>query len=237
MTKPFKFKQFTVNQDRCAMKIGTDGVLLGAWASVDENPFSVLDIGAGTGVLSLMIAQRSAAENIEAIEIDADAYEQCADNFENSAWADRLFCYHASLLEFTEEINDKYDLIICNPPFYAEDYKTTDSSRDLARFNDAMPFSHLIYAVKNLLSEDGIFSVIIPYKEEANFVKLAIKADLFPNRICHLKGNPEAEFKRNLLEFSFKKTETTTSTLVIETSRHQYTEDYITLTKDFYLKM
>lgn len=123
--KPFKFKEFTINQDRCAMKIGTDGVLLGAWTSLNNNPFSVLDIGSGTGVLSLMMAQRSAAQNIEALEIDADAYEQCSENFENSSWADRLFCYHASLLEFIEEIEDTYDLIICNPPFIQKIIKLT----------------------------------------------------------------------------------------------------------------
>lgn len=219
------------------MKIGTDGVLLGAWTSIDNRPFSVLDIGAGTGVLSLMIAQRSSAENIEAIEIDADAYEQCAENFENSPWSDRLFCYHASLLEFIEEVDDEFDLIICNPPFYSEDYKTQDKSRDLARFNDAMPFEHLIYAAAKLLSEDGIFSTVIPFKEESNFVELASKVGLFLNRSLHIKGSPESEIKRSLLEFSFQKKETSASELIIETSRHQYTDDYINLTKDFYLKM
>ncbi|WP_179004426.1 tRNA1(Val) (adenine(37)-N6)-methyltransferase [Winogradskyella forsetii] len=237
MTKPFKFKQFTVNQDRCAMKIGTDGVLLGAWTSIENNPYSVLDIGAGTGVLSLMIAQRSDAETIEALEIDDDAFEQCSENFENSDWADRLFCYHASLLEFVEEIEDKYDLIICNPPFYSEDYKTDSKARDLARFNDAMPFEHLIYAVVNLLSDTGLFSVVIPYKEETNFVNLASKVGLFPKRIRHVKGNPNSEIKRSLLEFSFEETEIKTSELVIETARHQYTEAYINLTQEFYLKM
>lgn len=237
LIKPFKFKQFTVNQDKCAMKIGTDGVLLGAWTSVKQNPFSVLDIGAGTGVLSLMIAQRSDAENIEALEIDADAYEQCAENFENSPWADRLFCYHASLLEFVEEIDDKYDLIICNPPFYSEDYKTTNKSRDLARFNDAMPFEHLVFAVSNLLATQGIFSVVIPYKEALNFIELASKVGLFLNCSLHIKGNPESELKRSLLEFSFQNLEIQTSELTIETARHKYTKDYISLTKDFYLKM
>jgi tRNA1Val (adenine37-N6)-methyltransferase len=237
MNKPFQFKEFTVNQDKCAMKIGTDSVLLGAWTSIEHNQVSVLDIGAGTGVLSLMIAQRRAAQNIDALEIDADAYEQCSENFENSLWADRLFCYHASLLEFVEEIEDKYDLIICNPPFYSENYKTNNDARDLARFNDAMPFEHLIYAVANLLSEEGVFSVVIPYKEEASFIDLASKAGLFLNRSLHVKGNPDSEIKRSLLEFSFKENEIETSELIIETARHQYTEEYINLTKDFYLKM
>ena len=112
--KPFLFKKFSVNQDRCAMKIGTDGVLLGAWTSISQNPFSVLDIGAGTGVISLMLAQRCYAELIDAIEIDANAYEQCTENFENSPWNDRLFCYHASVKEFAQEIDDEYDFPVCH---------------------------------------------------------------------------------------------------------------------------
>ncbi|WP_299521026.1 methyltransferase [Winogradskyella sp.] len=237
MKKPFHFKQFTVNQDRCAMKIGTDGVLLGAWTSIENNPFSILDIGAGTGILSLMLAQRSNAQQIEAIEIDEEAYEQCIDNFENSPWNDRLFCYHASLLEFVEEVDDTFNLIICNPPFYSENYKTDNSSRDLARFNDAMPFEHLIYAATHLLSENGLFSVVIPKKEEKKFIDLALKTGLFPNRILHVKGQPHSKIKRSLIEFSFRKTEITTNELIIETKRHHYTTDYINLTKDFYLKM
>ena len=235
--KPFKFKQFSVNQDQCAMKIGTDGVLLGAWADVEQSPFAILDIGAGTGVLGLMLAQRSHAEVIDAIEIDDDAYEQCVDNFEQSPWADRLFCYHASLEEFAEEIDDEYDLIICNPPFYAEDYKTENESRDLARFQDAMPFEHLLQSVSILLAPEGTFNVIIPFNEEEKFIALASHFQLFPNKICHVKGNPDTEVKRSLLRCSFSESDILMETLIIETERHQYTQDYINLTKDFYLKM
>lgn len=237
MNKPFQFKKFTINQDKCAMKIGTDSVLLGAWTSVENKPFSVLDIGSGTGILSIMMAQRSHAQNIEAIEIDGNAYEQCAENFENSPWSDRLFCYHASLLEFVEEVEDEYDLIICNPPFYSEDYKTENKARDLARFNDAMPFEHLIYAVLNLLTKEGVFSVVIPYKEELKFIELAASKGLFPKRKLHVKGNANSDIKRSLIEFTFAEQHIETSELIIETARHQYTEDYINLTKDFYLKM
>ncbi|WP_159022497.1 tRNA1(Val) (adenine(37)-N6)-methyltransferase [Formosa sp. L2A11] len=237
MSKPFKFKEFTINQDRCAMKIGTDGVLLGAWASIDHNPFSILDIGAGTGVIALMLAQRSYAELIDAMEIDDEAYEQCVDNFETAPWADRLFCYHAALEEFVDEIEDQYDLIVSNPPFYSEDYKTANEQRDLARFSEALPFDHLIDSASKLLSEHGIFCLIIPFKEESNIIELALKVNLFPNKILHVKGNPDSEIKRSLMQFSFTKTDTETNTLIIETDRHNYTEDYIKLTKDFYLKM
>ena len=219
------------------MKIGTDAVLLGAWTSIKHQPFSILDIGSGTGVLSLMLAQRSHAEVIDSLEIDENAYEQCVENFENSSWSDRLFCYHASLEEFVEEIEDKYDLIISNPPFYSEDYKTDNNQRDLARFADAMPFNHLIESASKLLSENGLFSVIIPFKEEETFIALASKVNLFPNRILQVKGSPTSEIKRSLIEFSFKKSNPIQEELIIETSRHQYTTSYINLTKDFYLKM
>lgn len=237
MNKPFTFKEFSVNQDRCAMKIGTDGVLLGAWTSIKHAPDSILDIGTGTGVLALMLAQRSFAETIEALEIDGDAFEQAAENFENSPWGDRLFCYHAGFMEFVEEIDDQYDLIISNPPFYSEDYKTDNTQRDLARFTDALPFDHLLYGTSKLLSENGTASFIIPYSEEDIFLAIAEKVNLSANRITRVKGTPATDIKRSLIELSFTKTDVDTSELIIETSRHQYTEDYIKLTKDFYIKM
>lgn len=234
---PFKFKQFTIDQDRCAMKIGTDAVLLGAWTSVNQEPFSVLDIGAGSGVVALILAQRSNAELIDAIEIADDAYEQCTENFENSSWNDRLFCYHTSLKEFTEEIDDKYDLIVSNPPFYSDNYKSDNKQRDLARFEDALPFSHLLESVSNLLSKNGVFSVVLPFKEEERFIALATESRLFPNSILRVKGNPSSEIKRSLMQFSFTECEVEIDELIIETERHQYTQDYINLTKEFYLKM
>ena len=234
----FQFKQFSIEQDRCAMKIGTDGVLLGAWTPIENNPFSILDIGTGTGIIALMLAQRSGAEQIDALEIDEEAYEQATDNFENSPWNDRLFCFHAGLDEFVEEPEDEYDLIVSNPPFYSEDYKTKNEQRDLARFQDAMPFEELVEAVALLLSENGIFSVIIPFKEEEKFLVLANEYELFPLKITRVKGTPNSEIKRSLLAFSRNKIVIfPVDELIIETARHIYTSEYIEITKDFYLKM
>lgn len=233
----FNFKKFHVNQDRCAMKIGTDGVLIGAWTPLINNPFNVLDIGAGTGILSLMLAQRSNAEQIDAIEIDEDAYEQCVENFEASPWGDKLFCFHAGLDEFVDEPEDEYDLIISNPPFYTDDYKSDNTSRDLARFEDALPFEELIEAAALLLSDNGIFSVIIPFKEEERFVAMCKELDLFPLKITHVKGTPTSEIKRSLLAFCRMEQTPLIDELVIEVSRHNYTLEYIDLTKEFYLKM
>lgn len=234
----FQFKQFSVEQDRCAMKIGTDGVLLGAWAPVLPNLSRVLDIGTGTGVLALMLAQRCPLAQIDALEIDENAYEQAVDNFENSIWNERLFCFHAGLDEFVEEPEDEYDLIVCNPPFYSEEYKTGNKQRDLARFQDALPFDDLIEAADLLLSENGIMAVIIPFKETQRFLAIADTFELYPTHITHVKGTPNSETKRSLLALSRKKTVAyPIDTLVIELSRHQYSPEYRALTHDFYLKI
>ena len=234
----FKFKQFAVNQDRCAMKIGTDAVLLGAWCPIDNNPKSILDVGAGTGILALMLAQRTNADQIDALEIDEEAYEQCVENFENSPWADKLFCYHAALDEFVDDPEDEYDLIISNPPFYSEDFKTTDEQRDLARFQDAMPFEDLIEAADLLLSENGTFAVVIPYKEEERFIDLCAEYELYPVKATRVKGSHKTPIVRSLLAFKrYELSVLTADELVIEINRHEYTDDYINLTQDFYLKM
>ncbi|WKW47092.1 methyltransferase [Myroides sp. JBRI-B21084] len=236
----FQFKQFTIQQDRCAMKVGTDGVLLGAWAPLINNPFNILDIGAGTGLIALMLAQRSNAQQIDAVEIDENAYEQCVENFEQSNWNDRLFCYHASIDELTEEFfeeEEEYDLIVSNPPFYAENYSSGNDKRDQARFQEALPFNELIESAQALLSDNGIFAVIIPHKEEENFIELAQSVGLFPLKITRVKGNPSSEIKRSLLAFSRFEQNPLIDELIIETARHAYTEAYIVLTKPFYLKM
>jgi tRNA1Val (adenine37-N6)-methyltransferase len=233
----FQFKQFSIQQDKCAMKVGTDGVLLGAWAPVDHRPFSILDIGAGTGVIALMLAQRSHAEQIDALEIDEDAYEQAVDNFENSPWGDRLFCYHAGLDEFMDEPEDEYDLIISNPPFYTDGYFSGDEQRDKARFTESLPFEDLVEASALLLSEDGVLAVIIPFKEEDKFIALAKEDELYPFKITRVKGTPTTEVKRSLIAFSRDKKEVAIDELTIEMERHDYTDEYTELTKDFYLKM
>ena len=240
MSKPFKFKEFTIHQDKTAMKVGTDGVLLGAWCSVEDFPDTILDVGSGTGVVSLMIAQRSDAMTIDAVEIDENAYEQTVANFEESDWGDRLYCYNATFQEFAKEIAEEeetYDLIVSNPPFYTDNFETNDEARNKARFTTSLSFEELLLGVSKILSASGKFSTIIPFKEEENFIALAKEKQLFLNKICRIKGNPTSEIKRSLLEFSFKENNIIEENLTIEIERHQYTEAYINLTKDFYLKM
>lgn len=219
------------------MKVGTDGVLLGSWTPLEHSPNSIFDIGSGTGLIALMLAQRSDAETIDAIEIDENAFEQCVENFEASPWGDRLFCYHAGLDEFVDGSDEKYDLIVSNPPFYTEEVSSGDTARDVARQNIALPFDELLAGVSKLLSEKGIFSTIIPFNEENRFMDLAAQSKLFPQKITRVKGNFNSKIKRSLLQFGFQKGEINIDKLVIEIERHRYTEEYINLTKDFYLKM
>jgi tRNA1Val (adenine37-N6)-methyltransferase len=232
----FQFKQFSVDHDKCAMKVGTDAVLLGSWAYVDHRPKSILDIGAGSGILALMLAQRSSAELIDALEIDASAYEQCVTNFEQSPWRDRLFCYHASLEEFTEEIEDKYDLIVSNPPFYTNPFDTQNDARNRARFEHAMPFRHLIESVSKLLSDGGQFCVIVPYSAEKTFYTLAKEQGLFCHNILHVRGEKQGKIKRCLMAFSFENRQTDRQEMYLEDGRHSYSEAYKNMTKEFYLK-
>jgi tRNA1Val (adenine37-N6)-methyltransferase len=235
----FSFKQFTIQQDRCAMKVGTDGVLLGAWTSLENNPQTILDIGAGTGLIALMLAQRSNAEQIDAIEIDEDAYEQCVENFENSPWADRLFCFHASLDEFAEEPEDeKYDLIVSNPPYFVpNENELIPENRKKARFNDSLPFEDLVGYASQLLSEAGELVVVIPFAEEEKVIVLANANKLFPYRITRVRGTATAPIKRSLLQFSFTKQNLEVNELILEISRHEYTQDFKELVQEFYLKL
>ena len=222
------------------MKVGTDGVLLGAWVSVNHKPQKILDIGSGTGLIGLMLAQRSYANTIDAVEIDKAAFEQTVENFEESRWSDRLFCYNYSFQNFAEEISKEqhtYDLIVSNPPFYNDGFTSKNVSRNKARSTLSLPFHELLFGVSNILSKSGFFSIIIPFKEEVNFISLAMQYGLFINQSCRVKGNKNSEIKRSLLSFSFSKTSIKPTVLTIEKSRNVYTANYIDLTKKFYLKM
>ena len=241
--QPFQFKKFKVHQDRCAMKVGTDGVLLGAWSSIEHEPKSILDIGAGTGVIALQLAQRSSASTIDAIEIDDHAHEQCTHNFENSDWADRLFCYHASVQEFASEMEHKYDLIVSNPPFFKApksiDAQTQNTSQEraVARFTDTLPFKHLVVCAAHLLSQNGVFCTILPHKEADSFIEIAAQNKLFISKICTIRGIKTSKIKRCMLAFSLHQSKPKTQELIIEVSRHNYTQDYKNLVRDFYVKM
>ena len=233
----FQFKQFSVYQDRCAMKVGTDGVLLGAWVNVD-NAKNTLDIGTGTGLIALMMAQRSVSTLITAIEIDSEAACQATENVLNSPWKDRIEVVNADLLDFN--CSKRYDVIVSNPPYFSQSLPSPNKQRTLARHNDHLTYSALIQKVATLLSENGRFSVIISYDHKDEFIQLASQSRLYLQRIVAVKTTPTSVFRRVLLEFSFVESiveQLKVEELLIERERHQYSTEYINLTKDFYLKM
>lgn len=229
----FRFKQFSIKQNLCAMKVGTDGVLLGAWSKIPSG--KVLDVGSGSGLISLMIAQRNLNCEIDAIDIEQNAFLQTQQNVIASKWNSRIKVFNTSLQLFLP--NKKYELIISNPPFFINATKSTNNAKNIARHTDDLPFTDFIDRVKELLTKDGILSLILPLQESLFFIELALKQKLYLNRKCWVKPNYEKEPKRVLLEFSFSEKKILIETLVIETEkRHHYTEEYRNLTQDFYLK-
>ena len=218
------------------MKIGTDGVLLGGWVRTKKER-SMLDIGTGTGLIALQLAQKSQAETIDAVEIDAASFEQAVENFENSPWKERLFCYHSSFQNFAREIEESYELIVSNPPFYKTPHPSKNSQRDKARFEKSLPFEDLMAGVAKLLCPSGRFAVIVPFREEASLVNIGHQHKLQLQKCCRVQGNSKSPVKRSLLEFGFEKKQIKFSDLQIESERHRYTKDYINLVKDFYIKM
>lgn len=229
----FKFKEFEVVQEKSAMKIGTDGVLLGAWAN-SKNPEKILDIGTGTGLIALMLAQRFPQAELTGIEIDQNAFEEAQFNVAESKYSKRISVLHTSLQDFVSD--EKFDLILCNPPFFELTHKE-NSARNKARQQSDLTFEELIFYANKLLAPNGKLAVIIPFESETYFLDLASKSNLFPEKITNVKGNENVPFKRSLLLFSRIQSIIQIDKLTIEISRNVYTEDYISLTKDFYLKM
>ena len=231
--KPFNFKQFSIQQNNTAMKVGTDGVLLGAWTTVKNG--TILDIGTGTGLIAIMLAQRSKTALIDAIEVEEDAHNQAKENIASCNWKNRISAHHLPIQNFKP--TTQYDLIISNPPFFLASTKAPNEDRNTARHTDSLSFDDLIASVIRLLNSEGIFSLILPINEAELFINIATAQHLFLNKKCVIKPNPTKPAKRVLMEFSFSKTDIVSKELTIETAtRHQYTKEYISLTQDFYLK-
>jgi len=214
------------------MKVGTDSIVLGSWVALTDE-VSLLDIGTGTGILALMLAQRSTAETIDAVEIGAIAFEEAVDNFENSPWADRLFCYHTSIQNFAEEA-DTYDLIIANPPYFEPSELSDKHDRNVARQTFELGHYELLQITKKLLRKDGSCAFVIPYEIETYFVKLANEIELFPFRILHTKDTETAAYKRSFLQFKGHRTSCKTDALVLKNDDKSYSNAFTELTKEFY---
>jgi len=229
----FKFKKFLVRHRDAAMKVGVDGVLLGAWASA-ESPKRILDIGSGTGLIALMLAQRFENARITAVEINRSAFEESEFNFNNSPFSDRMKAVNLPIQEFKDE--NKFELIVSNPPYFKPNHDN-GSDRSLARQQTELSFEDLSKSVEKLLVTAGNFGLILPFESENDFIRIASKNLLYPKKITRVRGNPQAEVKRSLMLFSNTKSDTEIDELTIEKSRNVYTEEYIGLTKEFYLKM
>ncbi len=228
----FKFKQFTVIQEHSAMKVGIDAVLLGAWAGIQEAK-SILDVGTGTGLIALMMAQRSNAK-ITAVEIDESACREALMNIQNSPWPDQIEVCHTTFQEFQQVTDQRFDHIVSNPPYFENSSRPEELNRRNARHNDELPFNDLIERSTKLLQPSGHLSVILPVNVSEKFVKTAGYLGLFLNRTTWVKHKPEKPFHRRLLEFSRNKTAQDESILVIE-SKREYTDDYKNMTREFYL--
>ena len=159
----FKFKQFTIHQNDTAMKVGTDGVLLGAWTKIKTDTQNILDIGTGTGLIALMLAQKTlSSSQIDAVELDQLAYQQAKENFKLSNWSQKLQAINQSIQEFTINTSKKYDLIISNPPFFRNSFASKNTQRQIARHTDSLSYDDLLYSVKKILLDDGIFQLSFP---------------------------------------------------------------------------
>jgi tRNA1Val (adenine37-N6)-methyltransferase len=231
----FQFKQFTIYHDRCAMKVNTDSVLLGSWADI-TNASAILDVGAGTGLLAIMLAQRSGAY-IEAMEVEQSAYMQAAENIQSCPWFDRIFLHHSSFQEFAYITNKKYDLIISNPPYFVSSLKAIKKERTMARHCDTLTHSELLNYSASLLTSNGLLSVIMPYSEGHIFIAEAIKYGFYCSRKTYIKSTSEQSPKRILVEFSKIPVNPAEDTIIVKGGySKKYTEKYINLTKDFYIK-
>ena len=242
----FRFKQFTVWHDRCAMKVGTDGVLLGAWAGQErlgktqENPpRNILDIGTGSGLIALMLAQRFPQARITGIDSDRDAVMQARENFAGSPWSGRLRAIHTSLQNYChgpEAASERFGLIVSNPPFYDNTLTNPDSRRCAARHTGGLPHDELLLLSAGLLTDSGVFSLIIPSESEKSILRLADRSRLYLHRITRVYSKPSPRPRRILASFSKQPVlSPAEDTLTLTGPDGHRSAEHAALTKDFYL--
>lgn len=230
----FQFKQFRIIQEKAAMKVGTDAVLLGAWADV-SGAQKVLDVGTGTGVIALMIAQRSDAK-ITAIEIEKHAASEAAKNAKNSPWPDQISVQNISFQDFAAQCDKKYDCIVSNPPYFSNNLKSASKNVAMARHSNLLSLIDLAQGASKLLSENGTISLILPVEPALKFADLAAKYHLYLNRLTEVSSTHKHPTHRHLIEFSRKQVPLKRNVLSIRTENgNEYTSDYKNLTRHFYL--
>ena len=236
----FRFKQFEVCHAGCAMKVGTDGVLLGAWANCQPAAVSrqlhILDAGTGSGLIALMMAQRFPSATIEAIDIDADAVTQAIDNIKRSPWRDRLTCRQISIQALAKEKRACYNAIVSNPPYFVDSLKNPNQQRQTARHTDTLSHEELLLAAKQLLTEDGVLSLILPAESENALLSIATQTGLYPTRLVHVYSKPGKPVKRIMVELRKRNDQPCEeSHFYIESESSPRSDEYTALTKEFYL--
>ena len=232
----FHFKQFSVIQNRCAMKVGTDGVLLGAWANVNGST-TALDIGTGTGVIAMMLAQRNRELVVHAVDIDPESCLQASENMNNSLFSARLTVFHASIQEHALTSGFKYDLIVSNPPFFSASMLSATEPQQHARHTTKLSHEDLLTAVQHLLKPDGRFCLILPIVEGKKITNTAERFGLYCSACTEVSSKYGKPPERLLLQFEFKENsdlQTETITILAGEGRHNYTEKYTELLRDFY---
>ena len=230
---PFRFKQFSVAQGKCAMRVNTDGVLLGAWADAGTAE-KILDIGTGTGVIALMMAQKNTSATIDAIDIDETAFEQAKENFTQSSWAERLQAYHSSLQDFSPD--KRYDLIISNPPYFIDDYKTDNHQKNIAKHSISLSYKELMTGISRLLSNRGEADLVLPIFNLPLFESLASQENLFITKLTEVIAVEGKEPYLALIKLSSRKMEFSKNSIAIQNSAGEFSDEYRALTKDFYLR-
>lgn len=236
MSNPyFQFKKFRVEQDQCAMKVTTDACIQGAWTSIPPDTNSVLDIGAGTGLLSLMLAQRDTEIRIDAIEIDENAAIQAKSNIQSSPWHNRINLIHGDAKKYTSAY--LYDLIICNPPFFINSLLGKNEHENHAKHNLVLTLENLITIIANLLTQNGCASILLPFEENKQWLNLCKNSGFFEIKRLEIKHNKDQNAKRIISIISRICTEPIIETLVITANHSGYTPEFIQLLKDFYLHL
>lgn len=237
VSKPFHFKQFSIEQDQCTMKVGTDGVLLGAWADVDSAT-TALDIGTGTGLIAMMLAQRSSQLMVKAVEVDELACEQAVVNFTKTPFANRLEVIATSIQDYARSTTDNFDLIVSNPPFFSGGTFSASQERNDVRHTVKLPHGELLQRSRSLLRKTGKLCVILPLIEGLRFQELAPQYGLYCTKVTEVKPKIEKSVERLLMQFERVQSELEKDELVIQhEKRNDWTAEYIELTKAFYLKM
>ncbi len=235
-SQSFRFKQFEVYHNLCAMKVGTDGVLLGAWVAqhyADSEVKHILDIGTGSGLIALMLAQEFSRAEITGIDIDSSAIEQASYNFRQSPWSDRIKAKQQDCRSYVPL--QKFDIVVSNPPYFSQSLKNPDYKRALARHNDNLPYEDLVsHTMKNLLSDNGRFAIIVPYEQSCTIADLA--SDYGINDILNIRTAPNKEYKRSIISISrHKGCATIVSDITLETCDHKRSPEYQQLTQGYYL--